>query len=102
MIRTVMFVPIRDNSDQPFTRADWRALRARLRELGGYTPIRSVYGEWFDEDGELHRDRSHRFIVTLTVQQLPQWVDLVRWARERFRQKAIYVEVSGTAIVGSG
>lgn len=27
--------------------------------------------------------------------QLPQWLEVVRWARTKFRQEAIYVEVAG-------
>ncbi len=43
-----------------------------------------------------YREVSREYTVSLTTwQQLPTWLAIVEWARERFRQEAIYVEVAG-------
>ncbi|MBA2449999.1 MAG: hypothetical protein H0V51_18425 [Chloroflexi bacterium] len=96
MIGTSFLIPIRDNEGRPFLPSQWRALHQRLLvEFGGYTRVSNVQGAWEDR-GRVYRDRNRQYLVSLeSWTQLPAWLDLVRWARQTFRQEAIHVEVAG-------
>lgn len=50
-----------------------------------------------------YRDTSAQYVVSLTSwTQLPEWLLIVRWARTRFRQEAIYVKVAGIPEIIAG
>ena len=95
MIRTVVLIPVRDNEGRRFPRAAWTELEVRLLEFGGVTKAGEVEGAWRQGD-RLYRDRSAQYVVSLgSWLQLEAWLDVVRWARQEFRQEALYVEVAG-------
>ena len=91
-----MLVPVRDNEGRRFTESAWRELQRRLMaEFDGYTRRTGVVGAWA-AGGQVYRDTSREYTVVITSwEQLPAWLSIVRWARERFRQEAIYIEVAG-------
>ena len=93
MMKTVVIVPVRDNDGRPFPASVWLELEDRLRRFGGFTRDR-VLGEWV-EQGRVYRDRSRRYTVSMSARHLGAWVDLVLWAREAFRQEAMYIEING-------
>lgn len=97
MIKTLVLVPIRDNDGQPFSPADWDLLERKLLErFGGFTGGGMAEGAWSDDAGKVYRDVSRRYEVALSSwNQLPDWLDVVRWIRVHFRQIAVYVEVAG-------
>lgn len=97
MIKTLVLVPIRDNDGQAFSPADWDLLERKLLErFGGFTGGGMAEGAWSDETGKVYRDISRRYEVALSSwNQLPDWLDVVRWIRVHFRQIAVYVEVAG-------
>lgn len=96
MIKTVFLVPTRDNEGRPFTPADWDALdEAILERFDGYTRRFGGEGAW-RSGGRVYRDESYEYTISLmSWNRLPAWLDVVRWARQRFRQEAIYIEVAG-------
>lgn len=103
MIKTMFLVPLKDNDGVPFSGDDWGMLEERLLTMfGGYTDGGVVRGAWTSQEGRVYRDESRCFLVALeSWAQFPYWLDIVRWAREHFRQEAIYVEVAGIpSIIG--
>jgi hypothetical protein len=102
VIETVVLIPIKDNQGRPFGRSAWEELEARLLQFGGFTGPTEVEGVW--RSGErTFRDTNAQYIVSLTSwTQLPDWLGIVHWARERFRQEAIYVKVAGIPEIIAG
>ena len=95
MIKTEFLVPIRDNQGRRFPQSTWLELEQRLVQFGGFSRTSGVVGVWQSE-GRTYRDVSYRYTVSLASwTALPAWLDMVRWARERFQQEAIYIEVAG-------
>lgn len=103
MIKTMFLVPIKDNASRPFGRRHWEELEEKLLEFGGYTLGGVVEGSW-TAGGKVYRERSRSYIVSLeSWTQLPEWLAVIRWVRETFRQEAIYIEVAGIPeIIGEG
>lgn len=97
MIKTVVLIPVRDNDGKAFPRTLWRELADRLTAIeGGYSYTGKVKGEWVDKDGTTYTDWTNRYEVALTTwRNLGKWLAVVDWAREAFRQEAMYVEVAG-------
>jgi hypothetical protein len=95
MIKTIFLVPVHDNTGGPFPESAWLALEERLARFGGFSWRSGVTGAWKAGD-HIYRDRSREYTVSLdSWTQLADWLRLVRWAGQRFRQEAIYLEVAG-------
>ncbi len=91
----MMLIPIRDNEGEPFDRADSRELERRLLEFGGFTRFPDVEGVWRDDHGRTYSEPSRHYAVAIDSWfAFPAWLDTVQWARERFRQETIYMEVA--------
>ena len=102
MIKTVVLIPERDNAGRAFPRSAWTEFEMRLFAFGGWSRTRGVAGAWQDQ-GRISRDVSRRYEVALgSWGQLPAWLGLVRWARTRFDQEALYIEVVGLPEVWTG
>lgn len=103
MIKTLIVVPIRDNRGKLFPRSAWDELEQRLLvAFGGYAEAPAVSGRWRVGD-RVYADQSRQYVVSLTSwRQMPVWLDIVRWLRERFAQEAIYVEVAGLPEILNG
>ena len=104
VVKTVLLIPTRDNDGRPFPRSAWRELEQQLLALaGGFSRQDGFAGAWSD-GSRVYRDVSRQYIVSLASwTQFPAWLDIVRWARDRFRQEAIYIEVAGVPeIIGGG
>ena len=94
-IETQFQIPVTDNNGQQFPSADWEALEERLLEFGGGTVLAEIDG-WWRDGGQVYRERSNRYLIDLeSWEDLPRWLELVRWARERFGQIAIRIRVAG-------
>ena len=95
MIKTEFLVPVRDNEGHPFPRSCWRELEERLLPFGGFFRQSDVTGAW-QSDGPVYRDKSRRYVVALASwTEVPAWLALIQWVRERLRQEAIYIEIAG-------
>ncbi len=96
MIKTELLVPIRDNGGTAFRPSDWRELEQQfIKGFGAFSRETGVVGVW-EFEGKVYRDRSRRYIVGLeSWTQLSAWLDIARWACQRFRQEAVYIEVGG-------
>ena len=102
MIKTVVLVPVRDNDGRPFPKALWEELQARFMPFGGFTRPIGVVGAW-QSGGRVYHDRSRQYTVVLASwRQLAAWLAVVEWAREAFRQEAMYVEVAGVPEILDG
>lgn len=94
MIKAVVLVPLRDNDGRTFPRSAWRDLEARLQQFGGFTRFPDVIGVWQASGGQLYRDRSRHYMVSLVSWRLlPAWLKSISWAQDRFAQEAMYVEI---------
>ena len=97
-----MLVPVRDNEGRRFPRSAWRELERRLVQSGGLSLTPRVTGVW-QSGGRVYRDINRQYVVSLTSwTQLPDWLGVVRWARDYFRQEAMYIEVAGVPEVIEG
>lgn len=96
MIKTLVLVPIQDNDGQTFGPVDWDLLEQKLLErFGGFSGGGMVQGAWSD-GGKVYRDTSRRYEIALdSWNQIPDWLAIVHWTRNHFRQIALYVEVAG-------
>jgi hypothetical protein len=95
MIKTVVLIPLRDNEGRVFPRSLRRRLEDRLLQFGGLSRTRNVVGIW-RSGSTTYRDANYQYTVSLrSWLQLPAWLDVVLWAREQFRQEAMYIEVAG-------
>ncbi len=102
MIKAVLLAPEFDNERHPFMRAAFEELEARLLPFGGWSRQSGVEGAW-RSGGRVYRDVSYQYAVSLTTwDQLPAWLAVVHWAREYFRQEAIYIEVAGVPDIIAG
>lgn len=96
MVKTMLLVPVADNAGEVFGPEDFRELESRLLALGGgFSRQANVAGAWAYE-GRVIRDESRQYLVALQGwRDVAAWLDIVEWARIRFRQDAMYVEVAG-------
>lgn len=95
MIKAVLLVPTRDNNGKAFKPKDWAALEDRLLQFGGVTRGPEVRGVWIDR-GKTYYDKSRVYESFLSSwADFPRWLEIVRWAREHFRQEAMAIEVAG-------
>lgn len=96
MVRTVILVPLKDNSGKVFPNNHWHELEQQLLQLaGGFSREGPVDGTWTDGE-RVYKDRSRRYIVALdSWTKLPDWLAAVKWAKDRFNQEAMYIEVNG-------
>ncbi len=103
MIKATILIPKRDNDGRPFDRRILQAFEARLIELsGGFSITRDVEGVWRYE-GKTYIDRSDRYEVAMQDWDgIAPFLEVVRWARVRFRQEALYVEIAGIPQIISG
>ena len=95
MIETVLLVAVRDNQGRRFSPRLWDQLELRLAAFGGFTRAGDVVGQWASQ-GRTYADRSREYRVALTSWwQLADWLAVVDWARDAFRQEALYIKVAG-------
>ena len=96
LIRTMFLMPVRDNNGAPFSKQDWQELERRLAlKVGGFTVHTGVRGAYAD-DGKIYPDESREYIASISSwTALGDWLEVLRWAKGRFGQNFLYVEVAG-------
>jgi len=102
VIKILVLVPVADNTGAPFPESAWLAFEARLLAFGGFSVRADVAGVW-QAEGRTYRDRSREYTVSLSSWWAPpDWLAAVDWARDHFRQLALYVEVAGIPEIREG
>lgn len=96
--RLAFLVPVADNSGQPFL----DSLFADLEELlvsvaGGFTRRSDVTGAWRAPNGEIYRDTSRDYTVTVPTDDAASVATSInRFVRTAFRQLAVLIEATPT------
>lgn len=93
MHKATFLVPLTDNEGAAFTQDDWDWLQDSLvAQFGGWSIESTVQGAWKAEDGKVYRDQSFRYSVATDA--IDTLRDLLHEVKRRFRQLAIYLELS--------
>jgi len=88
-LKVTVLIPLRDNDGEPFDLATWSWWNDRLTELvSGFTDVGVVTGWW---RGYSDQNRS-LVIIVKTLREVDAIRRLLREARVRFRQEAMYLE----------
>ena len=81
---------------RPHLPATWAWLEHELIDLGGLSRDPDREGCYHDRDtGEVVWDRSRHYVVALPRTQVDELRRLLRQACRKFRQKCIYLSVTG-------
>lgn len=88
-LKVTLFIPLRDNDGEPFELTTWNWWNDRLTALvTGFTDVGVVTGWWrgyTDENRQV-------VIVVRSTEEVSAIRELLREARIRFRQEAMYLE----------
>lgn len=96
--RLDVLVPVTDNDGLLFPEADFAAFEDLLVDLaGGFTRHGDVTGAWRSPDGQLYRDRSRSYSVTVPADRADDVASTIERAlTARFRQEAAMIETTPT------
>jgi len=96
--RLDFLVPVTDNFGEPFTEEDFAALEDLLVDVaGGFTRRGDVSGAWRSPSGELFRDHSRSYSVTVPADRVEDVASTIhRVITHRFRQEAALIETTPT------
>lgn len=87
--KVTVLIPLKDNDGEPFDLITWSWWNDRLTELvSGFTDVGVVTGWW---RGYSDQNRS-LVIIVKTLREVDAIRRLLRDARVRFRQEAMYLE----------
>ena len=98
MIPTSFIAPVRDNDGKLLRRSVHAELRGRLMSIaGGFTAL-NCEGQWQDASGRTYKDKSLRYEAALASwEDLPGFLDLLRWLCLEARQLEVFYTVAGIA-----
>lgn len=99
MTHVDILVPLADNDGEAFPQSAFSTLEHFFTELcGGFTRRGDVEGAWRSpETGEVMRDRSRSYVVTLPVEEAEEQITRIEsFIRRFFRQEAAFLELSDT------
>ncbi len=88
-IKATLLVPLADNDGEPFDLKTWSWWNDELTDLvSGFTDLGVVTGWWrgFSDQNRII------VVIVMTMREVDALRELVRRARERFRQEAMYFE----------
>lgn len=93
-----VLVPLVDNEKVPFTESDFDAFEhVLLTVAGGFTRRGDVEGAWQSPDGEILRDTSRSYVITLDADDAAEKIEQIdRFIRTHFRQHAAFLELIPT------
>ncbi len=96
--RLDFLVPVSGNDDQPFSEASFAAFEDLLVNVaGGFTRRGDVTGAWRSPSGQLFRDRSRSYSVTVPADRAEAVAStLHRVITDQFRQEAVLIEATPT------
>lgn len=92
-----LFVPVADDAGARFAKADWLELEGRLlTRLGGFHIEGERRGAWRSDSGREDHEVSRVYAIALdSVRQISDFIAIADWARQHFREEAIFVEIDG-------
>lgn len=99
MTHVDILVPLADNDGNAFPQSAFSTLEHFFTELcGGFTRRGDVEGAWRSpETGEVMRDRSRSYVVTLPVEEAEEQIARIEsFIRRFFRQEAAFLELTNT------
>ncbi len=94
MKRTVFLIPLEDNDGRPFDAKLFRQTQKELLQKYGGFQVDRVEGQWLGDDGNIYRDKSLRYIICMEEDQVGELKEWLKEIRDRFRQMALWLEVS--------
>ena len=88
-LKVTILIPLQDNDGDPFDLATWSWWNDELTELvSGFTDLGVVTGWWRG-----YSDQNRVIVVIVkTMREVDALRELLRQARVRFRQEAMYLE----------
>jgi hypothetical protein len=95
MIKATALIPKFYNDGQKVPNKVYRSFENKLLEIaGGFSNDGTTAGSWMDDNNEIYKDRSLRYIVTVkTNKQLKAVKEAVIEIGKELRQKAMYIEI---------
>jgi hypothetical protein len=96
--RLDFLVPVSDNTGELFSEGNFAALEDLLVDVaGGFTRRGDVSGAWRSPNGELFRDHSRSYSVTVPTDRAEDVASTIhRVITNRFRQEAAMIETTPT------
>lgn len=87
-----VYLPLADNSGQPFSEETWREVLAMLvGPFGGATLGSAQEGCWLDAHGRVHREQVRPVVISFAADRLKEFRDVVRAVGQRLGQEAMYI-----------
>jgi hypothetical protein len=89
-----LLLPLRDNTKQPFSRAEFESVRSHLTErFGGVTAFLRSPGEglWKESDNDISHDDVVMFEVMAEELDTPWWVEYRETLQRQFRQEELII-----------
>lgn len=100
MVEVTLLIPLADNGGQTFTPAHVGVFESKLLDaFGGFTRLPGhQVGAWLDGETE-YRDTLFAYVVAIDglVKRGERLREVVDFAREHFRQEAIFLRYLGVA-----
>lgn len=92
--RLELLVPLADNDGVPFSDSAFASFEDFLVDTaGGFTRRGDVEGAWRAPDGQVMRDRSRSYVVTVPEHLTDRVASAIdHYVRRQFRQQAAFVE----------
>lgn len=96
--RLDFLVPVSDNAGELFSEANFSAFEDLLVNVaGGFTRRGDVTGAWRSPSGQLFRDRSRSYSVTVPTDRTEDVASTIhRVITDQFRQEAVLIEATPT------
>jgi hypothetical protein len=98
-----IFIPTADNDGVDFNRADFAEFEMLASQLFGGVTVRALAarGLWVEDD-RLYADTHNEYIVMVSsIADFAKVIRLADFARDHFRQEAIYLRYLGQAEIWS-
>jgi hypothetical protein len=95
MIKVTALIPKNYNDGQRIPNKAYRKFEDKLLEIaGGFSNDGITAGSWLDDNNELYKDRSLRYIITVkTTKQLKEIKQAIIEIGKELEQKAMYIGI---------
>jgi hypothetical protein len=95
MIKVTALIPKNYNDGQRIPNKAYRFFENKLIQIaGGFSNDGATIGSWMDDNNEIYKDRSLRYIITVrTNKQIKEVKQAVIEIGKELGQKAMYIEI---------